>query len=100
MYNYLGNDYQVNIKWENDNLKIKWFLCALMQFLMDLSVTRLIVALENSFILNRNEKNQALCFIVLGSVFLHLALYLMTQAKALPHQYFNLKTNCKKNHWL
>lgn len=59
MYNYLGNDYQVNIKWENDNLKIKWFLCALMQFLMDLSVTRLIVALENSFILNRNEKNQA-----------------------------------------
>lgn len=59
MYNYLGNSYEVNIKWENDNLKSKWFLCALMQFLMDLSMTRLIVALENSLILNRNEKNQA-----------------------------------------
>lgn len=59
MYNYLGNGYRVNIKWENDNLKIKWFLCALMQSLMDLSITRLIVAPENSFILNRNEKNQA-----------------------------------------
>lgn len=60
MYIYLNNAYQVNnIKWENDNWKIKWFLCALMQFLMNISMIRLIAALENSFILNRNEKNQA-----------------------------------------
>lgn len=59
MHNYLSNGYLANIKWLKFNLKIKWFLFALMQFLLDLSIIKLIISVQNSFILHRNEKNQA-----------------------------------------
>lgn len=37
-----------------------------MQFLLDLGTIRLIVSVENSFILNRNDKNPRLMFDVSG----------------------------------
>ena len=57
-----------------------------MQVLLDLGTIRLIIAVENSFIINRSKKNPRLMFDISDSLSPHMTLTTQANLHLLPHQ--------------